>query len=299
MHAKTAMKSNANLNRATSLLACCLALLGSVFAEENPAELATPRETTGESKWVANHYKRMMDLADKSPEKFKIVFVGDSITKKWLDQSGSLWADNFGDENSPYYALNLGVPGDRTDHVLYRLKSKADGGMGNLDNPAIRPKVIVLMIGTNNLFPPHSAEQIAGGIEAVAKRLRELRPDAKLIICSVLPSNNPQNDKEQVQPANATLPALAESLEEDVQYLNLFPAFLDEEGKKKTDCYVDGLHLNEAGYAIWLRELLPLLRFPQLCAIRIRWCLLKRNLIFGTESPIHAEHPGKIQWKRI
>lgn len=253
------MKSN-NLSKATSLLAFCLFLVGNVFADENPAELETPRETTGKSKWVANHYKRMMDLADKSPEKFEIVFVGDSITKKWLDQSGSLWADNFGDEDSPYYGLNLGVPGDRTDHVLYRLKSKAEGGLGILDNPAIQPKVIVLMIGTNNLFPPHSAEQIAGGIEAVAKRLRELRPDAKLIICSVLPSNSEEKDKEQVQPANATLPALAESLAENVRYLNLFPAFLDEQGKKRTDCYADGLHLNEAGYAIWLRELMPLLQ---------------------------------------
>jgi lysophospholipase L1-like esterase len=260
MPVKTAMKSNVNLNQATSLLACCLVLVGSVFADENPAELAIPRETTGKHRWVANHYQRMMDLADKSPEKFKIVFVGDSITKKWLDQSGSLWADNFGNENSPYYALNLGVPGDRTDHVLYRLKPKAEGGLGNLDNPAIQPKVIVLMIGTNNLFPPHSAEQIAGGIEAVARRLRELRPASKLIICSVLPSKNAQKDKEQVQPANATLPALAESLGEDVQYLDLFPAFLDEQSKKKTDCYADGLHLNEAGYAVWLRELMPLLQ---------------------------------------
>lgn len=253
------MKSNIKQSRTTSLLAWALLLTGSVLADENPAELATPRETTGKHRWVANHYKRMMALADKSPEKFKIVFVGDSITKKWLDKSGSLWADNFGDENSPYYALNLGVPGDRTDHVLYRLMSRADGGLGNLDNPAIQPKAIVLMIGTNNLFPPHNAEQIAGGIEAVARRLRKLRPDSKLIICSVIPSNNDKKDKEQVKPANATLPALAESLGERVQYLDLFSAFLDEQGKKNANCYADGLHLNEAGYAIWLRKLMPLL----------------------------------------
>lgn len=260
MQTETAMKSNIKQSMATSLLAWGLVLVGSVFADKNPAELAVPRETTGKHRWVANHYRRMMDLADQSPEKFKVVFVGDSITKKWLDKSGSLWADNFGDENSPYYALNLGVPGDRTDHVLYRLMSKAEGGLGNLDHAAIQPKVIVLMIGTNNLFPPHSAEQIAGGIQAVARRLRKLRPDSKLIICSVIPSNNDKKDKEQVQPANATLPALAESLGEDVQYLDLFPAFLNEQGKKKTNCYADGLHLNEAGYAIWLRELMPLLQ---------------------------------------
>ncbi|MFD2257861.1 GDSL-type esterase/lipase family protein [Luteolibacter algae] len=237
-----------------------LLLAGSVLSKENPAELAVPRDTTGKSQWVANHYKRMMALADKSPEKFRIVFVGDSITKKWLDDSGSLWADNFGSEDSPFYALNLGVPGDRTDHVLYRLKAKEDGGLGNLDNPAIQPEVIVLMIGTNNLFPPHDAEQIAGGIGAVAKRLKDLRPDSKLIICSVIPSNSAQKDEELVIPANATLSALAESMGDDVRYLDLFSPFLDGQGKKNTECYEDGLHLNEKGYEVWFSELMPMLK---------------------------------------
>jgi lysophospholipase L1-like esterase len=235
-------------------------LAGDLRAEENPAAVAAPRATTGKNQWVANHYARMMALADQSPEEFKVVFVGDSITKKWLDMSGSLWADNFGDVDSPYYALNLGVPGDRTDHVLYRLKSKADGGLGNLDNPAIQPKVIVLMIGTNNLFPPHSAQQISGGIEAVANRLRELRPEAELIICSVIPSHNPINNKQQIIPANETLPALAERMGDKVTFLDLYPAFLNEKGEKDQKFYVDGLHLNEKGYEVWHRRLMPVLK---------------------------------------
>jgi len=242
------------------LALCGTLLAGNLRAEENPAALPTPRETTGENKWVANHYARMMALADKSPEKFKVVFVGDSITKKWLDTSGSLWADNFGDAESPYYALNLGVPGDRTDHLLYRLKSKADGGLGNLDNAAIAPKVIVLMIGTNNLFPPHTAQQIFGGIEAVAKRLRELRPDAALVICSVIPSHSPEKNKQQIIPANETLPALAERMGDKVRFLNLYPAFLNEQGEKDQKLYVDGLHLNEKGYEVWHRHLMQVLK---------------------------------------
>nr|WRX36756.1 hypothetical protein [uncultured bacterium] len=246
------------------LAVCGMMLAGDLRAEENPAAVAAPRETTGKSNWVANHYARMVALADKSPKKFKVVFVGDSITKKWLDMSGSLWADNFGDVDSPYYALNLGVPGDRTDHVLHRLKSKADGGLGNLDNSAIQPKVIVLMIGTNNLFPPHSAEQISGGIEAVAKRLHELRPDAALVLCSVIPSHSPTKNKQQIIPANETLPALAERMGDKVTFLDLYPAFLNEQGEKDSKFYVDGLHLNEKGYEVWHRQLMPVLKviFP-------------------------------------
>ncbi|WP_345319808.1 GDSL-type esterase/lipase family protein [Novipirellula rosea] len=243
-----------------AIAVCGMMLAGDLRAEENPAAFAAPRETTGKHQWVANHYARMMALADQSPEKFKIVFVGDSITKKWLDLSGSLWADNFGDVDSPYYALNLGVPGDRTEHVLYRLKSKADGGLGNLDNPAIQPKVIVLMIGTNNLFPPHNAQQIAGGIEAVAERLRELRPDAALVICSMIPCHNPDKNKQQVIPANETLPALAERMGDNVHFLDLYPAFLNERDEKDQNFYVDGLHINEQGYEVWLRRMMPILK---------------------------------------
>ncbi len=245
---------------AIGLLVCGMMVSGDLRAEVNPAAIAVPRETTGKHKWVANHYARMMALAERSPQKFKVVFVGDSITKKWLDESGSLWADNYGDVDSPFCALNLGVPGDRTDHVLYRLTSKADGGLGNLDNATIQPKVIVLMIGTNNLFPPHSAEQISAGIEVVAKRLRELRPDATLVICSILPSHSPAKNKQQIVPANETLPALADLLGDKVRFLNLYPAFLNEQGEKDQKFYVDGLHLNEKGYEVWHRQLMPVLK---------------------------------------
>lgn len=74
------------------LAVCGMMLAGDLRAEENPAAVAAPRETTGKNIWVANHYARMMALADQSPKKFKVVFVGDSITRKWLDMSGSLWA---------------------------------------------------------------------------------------------------------------------------------------------------------------------------------------------------------------
>lgn len=251
----------------TGLVLCSLMLTGSpvgglvgnVSAQENPAAVPAPRDTTGKNKWVTNHYGRMMKLAEKSPEKFKVVFVGDSITKKWLDMSGTLWKENFGDPDSPFYALNLGVPGDKTDNVLYRLKSEADGGLGNLDNDAIQPEAIVLMIGTNNIFPPHSAEQIAGGIETVALRLRELRPNADLIICSIIPSHNGTKDQKQIIPANETLPSLAERLGDKVRFLDLFPAFLNEEGKKEKSFYHDGLHLNEEGYKVWFSKLMPVL----------------------------------------
>ncbi len=242
-----------------ALTVCCLMSPGMIQAQENPAAVATPRDTSGKNQWVKNHYGRMMALADKSPEKFKIVFVGDSITKKWLDQSGSLWSKNFGDVHSPFYALNLGVPGDRTEHVLYRLRNEADGGLGNLDNDAIEPEAIVLMIGTNNIFPPHTAQQIAGGIETVALRLRKLRPEADLIICSITPCHNPTKNNQQVIPANETLPALAERLGDKVQFLDLYPALLNDEGQKDGQYYVDGLHLNEKGYEVWFNKLMPVL----------------------------------------
>ena len=67
-----------------------------------------------------------------------LAFIGDSITQGWEGHGKSVWDEYYGDRK----AINLGIGGDRTEHVIWRLTH------GNLGK--IRPKVAVLMIGTNN-----------------------------------------------------------------------------------------------------------------------------------------------------
>ena len=67
-----------------------------------------------------------------------LLFIGDSITHGWEGGGKEVWKKYYGKRN----AVNLGIGGDRTQHVLWRLDH------GNIDG--ISPKLAVIMIGTNN-----------------------------------------------------------------------------------------------------------------------------------------------------
>jgi lysophospholipase L1-like esterase len=67
-----------------------------------------------------------------------LLFLGDSITDGWAKGGKAIWDTRY----APLKAANFGIGGDKTEHVLWRLKN------GNLTG--IQPKVVVLMIGTNN-----------------------------------------------------------------------------------------------------------------------------------------------------
>src|SRR3954452_18531885 len=84
-----------------------------------------------------------------------VIFLGDSITQGWEGQKA--WLEYFG----PFKPVNLGIGGDQTGHVLWRI---TDGH--ELDH--LNPKAAVLMIGTNNTGG-HSAQQIAGAIQDIVE----------------------------------------------------------------------------------------------------------------------------------
>ncbi|MEK6701692.1 MAG: GDSL-type esterase/lipase family protein, partial [Planctomycetota bacterium] len=70
--------------------------------------------------------------------KAQLVFLGDSITEGWEGGGKETWAKHYASRQ----AANFGVSGDRTEHVLWRLDN------ANFDG--LKPKLIVIMIGTNN-----------------------------------------------------------------------------------------------------------------------------------------------------
>src|SRR5207237_9418968 len=72
---------------------------------------------------------------------------------------------------------NFGISGDRTQHVLWRINN------GELDG--IKPKVTVIMIGTNNMGSD-SADAIAQGIENIVKVVRE-KTGSKVLLLGIFP----------------------------------------------------------------------------------------------------------------
>ena len=75
--------------------------------------------------------------------------------------------------------VNLGISGDQTGHVLWRITDGKE--LANLN-----PKLAVIMIGTNNTGN-HSAEQIAGGIKAIVDELKTQKPKMKILVLGVFP----------------------------------------------------------------------------------------------------------------
>lgn len=227
----------------------------SLVIAEKRSTTPIPREKV--KQWVLDRYEEIdRDLKRTDLAKVNVVFIGDSITEHWLDRT-PLWKEKFTNPSGEIYALNLGVGGDRTEHVLYRLMSKAEGGLGHLDAEELKPNVIVLMIGTNNLFK-QQPDEITDGIRAVKDRLLELEPQAQVLLCSVLPAGSGTMNEEKVVPVNEVLRNFGD--EPRVVFLDLYPSFIAPDGARIDVYFKDNLHPNANGYQVWYDRLAPVLQ---------------------------------------
>lgn len=176
-----------------------------------------------------------------------VLLVGDSITIQW----GDSWTKHFPDRK----AVNIGIGGDKTQNVLWRLDH---GGVEGL-----QPKAIVLMIGNNNMFftPETGIEAAAKGIEMCVKNLREKFPDAPLVVAKILPAHAPGNRfYEDIKLTNTALDALKLESDPKVRVLDLTTDFTNADGTLKKDLFTpDNVHLSSEGYAVYAEKLKPLL----------------------------------------
>ena len=197
--------------------------------------------------WVRQH-EGFLERAKKGD--VDLLFLGDSITAGW-NGAAPIWSRYYG----PRKAANFGIGGDRTQHVLWRLENgEAEG---------IRPKVVVLMIGTNNLGRNTEAET-AEGVAAVVARLREKFPEAKVLLLGVFPRGL-NRDKTQVATAtdprvprlNRRIAALDDG--KMVRYQDIGVDFLDDAGRVPAAVMPDFLHLSRKGYQAWADAIKPTL----------------------------------------
>jgi len=172
-----------------------------------------------------------------------LVFIGDSITHAWEGGGKDVWKKYYGSRK----AMNLGIGGDRTQHVLWRLDH------GNLDG--IQPKVAVLMIGTNNSNgQDNTAEEIADGITAIVKKLRTKCPRTKILILAIFPRGqkpSPQREK------NAEASRIASKLADGkmIYYMDIGQKFLNDDQTLSKEIMPDYLHPTPKGYEIWAKSI--------------------------------------------
>jgi lysophospholipase L1-like esterase len=182
----------------------------------------------------------------------QLVFLGDSITHGWEGKGKASWEKHW----APLKAANFGIGGDRTEHVLWRLEH------GNFDG--LKPKAIVLMIGTNNTGHQGrpqkelngavyecTAEQTAEGIKTILGQLRKKCPDAKILVLGIFPRGANKEDKfrQQNEATNAIVKGYADG--QKIFFLDVGAKFLEPDGTLSKTIMPDLLHPNEKGYEIW------------------------------------------------
>ena len=174
-----------------------------------------------------------------------VLFLGDSITAGWNGGGRKVWEERYSKLN----AANFGIGGDRTQHVLWRIQE------GELDG--IKPKVVVLMIGTNN--SGSSAEDITKGVKAIVTQIHTKLPESKLLLLGIFPRKPDAKDpaRAKLQAVNAELAKLDDG--KQTRYLEIWKQFLTEDGTLTKEIMPDALHPNEAGYKIWAESMQPLL----------------------------------------
>jgi beta-glucosidase len=207
---------------------------------ERPSAAVTPVARDGN--WPKRHAE---NLAAAQQGGHRILFLGDSITDGWKGAGKEVWQDIWG----PRHALNSGIGGDRTQHVLWRLDHgllEALAGNGN------DVRAVVVMIGTNNSNgADHSAEEIAAGVIAVVQRLRHGLPKAGILLLSIFPRGERPNAQRDKCATASRLAAAAFAGDERVRCRDLADRFLGPEGTIANDMMPDRLHLSPAAYRIW------------------------------------------------
>lgn len=205
----------------------------------NPAIVPVPRTDSRPSARHETINARIRELRGQ----VDLIFVGDSITQGWESNGKEVWAKHYGHRR----AANLGVGGDRTQHVLWRLEN------GNLEG--IQPKVAVVMIGTNNVpgrpdLPADSVGHIAEGVRAVVAKLQEKVPGIKILLLGIFPrGKDPNPARGNVLQVNQILQKLHDG--KKVWYLDFGYKFVDEDGTIPKAIMPDYLHLSREGYQIW------------------------------------------------
>jgi len=174
--------------------------------------------------------------------KVDLILIGDSIPHGWEGKGKSIWEKFYGKRN----AVNLGIGGDRTQHVMWRLDN------GNVKG--ISPKVAVVMIGTNN-SGNNSPEEIADGLAAITKQLRAKLPETKVLLLGIFPrgANKDDGRRKVNEKANAIFKKLADG--KDVHYLDIGEKFLEPDGTLSRKIMPDLLHLSVEGYTIWAESI--------------------------------------------
>ena len=195
---------------------------------------------------LARYREANAKVAAPAKDEQRVVFMGDSITDLWVQpQFGGFFP------GKPY--IGRGISGQTTPQMFLRFRA---------DVIALRPKVVVILAGTNDIAGntgPITLEETEGNLASMAELGRA--NGIRVVLASVMPVSNYGHDRNG-NPLDVRIKRPPEKIlelntwirkhaaENGEVYLDYFSAMVDDQGLLKKDLSEDGLHPNAAGYAV-------------------------------------------------
>lgn len=204
--------------------------------------------------WPKRHAAIVKLMKERQPE---IVMVGDSITHFWSGDPGGpgvegrntapdVWNRAFAGRT----VVNLGYGWDRTENVLWRLRHGEFEG--------VSPKVVVVMIGTNNVTL-NTPDDIAAGVTAIVDEIHKRSQKSRILLLGIFPrGEKPNEHRVTIDAINQRLAKL-NGRDGVVTWLDIGAKFLDADGSISKDVMYDFLHPSAKGYEIWVEAMQPTL----------------------------------------
>jgi lysophospholipase L1-like esterase len=208
----------------------------SLFRPANgPAQPTDPADPAN----LARYREENAKLMPPSPNENRVVFFGDSITENWK------LAEYFPGRSF----INRGISSQTTSQMLARFRA---------DVIELKPRVVVILAGTNDLERQVPLESIEANIASMAEPASA--GGTRVVLASVLPVRDISTLSGRETP-NTTLRPLAQiaalndrlkkySGEKGFVYLDYFSAMADENGMLRPELSADGLHPNANGYEV-------------------------------------------------
>ena len=205
---------------------------------------ASPANVALQNAGNAARHQSFLDVAKAG--NIELLFVGDSITDWFYWPRGgaatltgrAVWDATF----APLKAANFAIAGDTTQGALWRMQN------GELEG--FKAKLIVLMLGTNNIGR-NPNDEIVDGDRLIIEEFKKRQPQAKVLLLGIFPRNmDPANAlRATIKEINSKLEKLADN--KQVFYMDIGNKFLTADGTLTTEIMADGLHPTPKGYQIW------------------------------------------------
>ena len=219
----------------------------------------------GKEQWNYTFYRNLDLIHEMGDTQLDVVLLGDSITEHWVGTDLSSDRKSWSGVTDIYYTLfrspssavsglALGIAGDRCSNLLYRLSH------GELAKN-LNPSVWWVLIGTNDITGEFcTSEAIAAGNIAIAQEILQQRPNATIVLNSILPRDKPGQSNmwntiewSIAAHANDLLECYAAATHGHVVFFNATDLFGSKKypNKKNPTLYFDPIHPNAKGYEVW------------------------------------------------